>query len=98
MLQSKELIKDLGSIKFGKPHIFTFTVKATTPCEITKLVVGCGSCTKATINKTKLQPEENIDINVIFTPGSTGKQTKHITVRYDADSVLKLEFTADVYP
>lgn len=98
MLSTKESIKDLGNIKFGRPQTFTFTVKTDTECEITKLVVGCGSCTKASINKTKLKPEESADINVIFTPGSTGKQTKHVTVRYDADSVLKLEFTADVYP
>lgn len=99
MLISHEPTRDLGSLKFGKPNTFTFLVKndGTDQLEITKLVVGCGSCTTATTHKTKLEPQEEIPINVTFTPGRTGKQTKHVTVRYNADSTLKLEFTADVY-
>lgn len=65
--------------------------------EITKLVVGCGSCTKASTEKTIIQPDEETLVNVIFTPGRTGIQTKHISVRYNGDMILKLEFTADVY-
>jgi len=47
--------------------------------------------------KEVLQPGEDGIINVTFTPGSTGNQTKHISVRYDESQVLKLEFTAEVY-
>ena len=99
MLVTKESIKELNRIKYGKPVSFTYRVKneTGTPLEINKLIVGCGSCTKATTNKTNLAPDEEIDINVVFTPGSTGPQKKHVTVRYNEDMILKLEFTADVY-
>jgi hypothetical protein len=99
MLTTSEHTKNLGRLKFGRPTGFNFQVKneTTRQIEITKLVVGCGSCTKANIVKTKLQPEEEATIDVVFTPGSTGPQKKHITVKYDANSVLRLEFTAEVY-
>lgn len=99
MLIATEPTKDLGRVKFGKPTSFNFLVvnQGVDPLEITKLVVGCGSCTTATTSKTKLEPNEEIPINVVFTPGRTGNQTKHVSVRYNADSVLKLEFTAEVY-
>jgi hypothetical protein len=99
MLTTSEPTKNLGKLKFGRPVPFNFQIKNETNrrVEITKIVVGCGSCTKAQIIKTKLEPEEESTISVVFTPGSTGQQKKHITVKYDADSVLKLEFTAEVY-
>ncbi len=99
MLETSIHTKELGRLKYGKPTSFTFSVKNTgsNQLEINKLVVGCGSCTKATVPKTTLQPNEEVDVKVVFTPGSTGKQTKYISVRYDDSKVLRLEFTADVY-
>ena len=99
MLTTQEPTKNLGRLKYGKATGFLFNIlnASQTDAEITKIVVGCGSCTKASTLKTKLGPNESTDINVVFTPGSTGAQKKHITVRYNADSVLTLEFTADVY-
>lgn len=99
MLITKEPSRSLGKLKYGKPTNFLFQVQnqGTSPIKIDKLVVGCGSCTKAKIQKTLLQPEETVNVDVTFTPGSTGLQTKHITIRYDETEVLKLEFTADVH-
>lgn len=99
MLISTEPTKDLGSIKFGKPHKFLWKIKNDSPnqVEINKLLVGCSSCTTAQMSKTILDPEEESTILVTFTPGKPGNHKKHISVKYDNDAILKLEFTADVY-
>lgn len=99
MLASKEFKKDLGKLKFGKVIGFSFNLKneSQSPIEIVKVTVGCGACTKASCNKTNLKPNEEAEIFATFTPGRLGQQTKHINVHYDTDSVLKLEFMADVY-
>lgn len=99
MLTAIEPTKNLGKLKYGKPSGFNFQIKNQSGREIkiNKIVVGCGSCTKASTTKEILQPGEDGIINVTFTPGSTGNQTKHISVRYDESQVLKLEFTAEVY-
>ena len=97
MLVVNEPTKDLGRIRFGKPHNFTYHIKntGTTWAEITKLVVGCTSCTKAHTTKTKLSPGEETIIDVIFTPGSIGPQKKFILVRWDNANEIKLSFTAE---
>ena len=86
-------------MKFGKPNGFSFIVKndTITNLEINKLIVGCGSCTKASTSKVLLKPNEETTIDVVFTPGSTGPQKKHVTVNYDNNQALRLEFTAEVY-
>lgn len=90
---------ELGAIKYGKAKKFTIPLKNESPrsIQIDKISVGCGSCTKATLNKNTLNPEEGILMDVVFTPGTTGQQTKTITIRYDNDQVLELQFTAEVY-
>lgn len=99
MLETSIPVTDLGRLKYGKPFNFVIPVKNSSLRDITidKVMVGCGSCTKVQAPKTLVQPNEEISINATFTPGSTGKQKKHISVRYDGDQILKLEFTADVY-
>lgn len=99
MLTSTQPITQLGSIKYGKAKRFTIPVRNEGPrsIQIDKLVVGCGSCTKATLLKNTIDTEEEVLMNVVFTPGTTGQQTKTITIRYDNDQVLELQFTAEVY-
>jgi len=99
MLTTNVLTKDLGRLKYGRPTTFNFQVKNEGPrtLKIDKLTVGCGSCTKARILKTSIAPDEEVLIEATFTPGSIGPQTKHITIRYDNDQVLQLQFTADVH-
>lgn len=99
MLTTREPKRDLGRIKFGKPTKFTIPVKndGDLPIKIDKLVVGCGSCTEANVGNTMIYVGQEVLVNVKFTPGSVGPQTKHISVRYDSDQILRLEFTADVY-
>jgi hypothetical protein len=91
--------KDLGSIQFGKPHGFIFPVQnsGSLPIEITKIIVGCGSCTTAVSAKNKLAAGESTDIRVTFTPGSLGKQKKHLDVEWNRSQNLRLTFTAESY-
>jgi hypothetical protein len=88
---------NLGDLKFGQPHSFAFELTNPTPSPITvnKLVLGCHSCTKAHIESNIIKPGESTKVQVIFTPGSTGIQSKHIDVFY-ADQSLSLKFTANV--
>lgn len=88
---------DLGKIKFGKPHSFNMTFRndSNKDVTVTKLVVGCSSCTKAQIRNTILHPSDIGVIETVFTPGTLGKQKKNVSVLTD-NGTLKLEFTADV--
>lgn len=99
MLTTKDSPIDLGDIPFGKPTNFSFTVKneGRVPIEITKLWVGCASCTKATTHKAKLADGECTTINVVFTPGTIGKQQKNVQVQWNGNQVLRLDFTANSY-
>lgn len=84
MLTTNQKELDLGHVKFGQPYNFKFTLKNSSKQEvhITKLVVGCQSCTTAYTNKPNVAPGETTDINVTFTPGSTGPNIKNISVNY----------------
>lgn len=75
---------ELGKLKLGIPHSFTYTLKNDykEPVTITALVKGCGSCTEASVNKQIIGVGDSTDINVIFTPGSTGLNNKIINVQY----------------
>lgn len=98
MLTTQEPTKDLGVLKYGKSENFNYVLKneSSEPLHIEKVIVGCGSCTTAKVYKTNINPGDTTILQASFTPGSTGKQTKYIQVRYNSDSILKLEFTADV--
>lgn len=87
---------DLGSIKFGKPLKFTYTIRNTgdKDVKIKKLSVGCGSCTVATIQPDLVKASSQGTVNVTFTPGSIGIQKKWVDVLYDNTS-LRLEFRGE---
>jgi len=99
MLSTAKPTIDLGSLKYGKPHSFTYEIKNDSPNPITvdKVIVGCGSCTTASMNRSLFQPGDTATLKATFTPGSTGKQLKTIQIKQKDGSVLKLEFTADVH-
>jgi len=92
----------LGDLKFGSPYSFKFIVKnaSSQPIKINKLVVGCGSCTTAATTKSNLLPGETSNIDVTFTPGSTGAQSKNVSVDYSEGDAhmpaLILKFRAQV--
>lgn len=90
---------DLGRIPFGKPTHFQFDVKnaGKVPVQITKLWVGCSSCTKASCRKAMLADGECTTIDVTFTPGTIGTQRKNVQVQWNGNEVIKLEFTAESY-
>lgn len=100
MLTTNEPVKELGKLKFGKPYTFDFKLKndSEKPILVDKVIVGCGSCTTATLSGNLIQPGTEATLRAIFTPGTTGKQSKYINVKYDSGAVLKLEFTAHVDP
>jgi len=99
MLVASPSTIDLGRIPFGRPVPFSFTVRNTgqVPVEITKLWVGCSSCTKAETKKAMLADGECTTIDVVFTPGSIGAQKKNVQVQWNGNQVIKLEFTAESY-
>ena len=98
MLVVNEADIDLGNLSFGKPHNFQYKVKNNSDqnIKVTKLIKGCGSCTKASINKTDIAPNESALISVEVTPGSTGINKKTIQVLYDDKENLTLSFKAFV--
>lgn len=91
-----ERIKDLGNLKFGEPHKFTYTLTNDTDhlTKITRLVKSCSACTDALTRKTLLQPGESTDVEVTYTPGATGAAEKKIQVLYDKNENLTLVFKA----
>lgn len=84
MLTVDNKVKMLGSLKFGQPHSFTYTLTNdhTQEVHINKIVLGCASCTKASVDKWTVQPGETSILSVVFTPGSLGLQTKTIQILY----------------
>lgn len=103
MLTTNTPVIDLGSLKYGQEFPFTYTVKniGTSEIRISKLSVGCTSCTKASTKDSILSPGQEGTIEVVFTPGSTGLATKHISVNYGmgdgAMPALDLKFKANVH-
>jgi hypothetical protein len=103
MLEANQPELQLGTLQYGVAYPFEYTIKNTSDSadiNIVKLVVGCGSCTKAEMQVNKLKPGEQAKINVVFTPGSTGLQNKNISVAYNmhgnAMPALILKFRATV--
>lgn len=95
---------DLGLLRFGKTYNFKYVItnEHDKPVIINKVRSGCSSCTKAECNRRILAPAESADINVEFTPGSTGIQVKQVSVahmtqdhRVEPDLVLKFKAKVD---
>lgn len=91
--------KDLGRIRFGQPHVFSFEVtnEGPNPVELVKIVTGCTSCTKASTPTKRLDIGQKATINVTFTPGTLGKQKKVVNIYTSDSNVSKFEFTAESY-
>jgi hypothetical protein len=88
---------DLGELKFGEPKHFNFILTNTseTPIEINRLIMGCMSCTTARASKQIVLPKEDVSIDAVFTPGSTGIASKSIYVIWN-NRELKLKFKANI--
>jgi hypothetical protein len=98
MLEPNQHLISLGDLKYGQPYSFKYSIKNTSqnPVTINRVMVGCGSCTTANIQKSLISPGEESDLDVVFTPGSTGLQQKGITIQYDDNNSITLKFTATV--
>lgn len=98
MLVANQQTIELGSLQISQPHKFSYILKNTSDSKtvkIKKLTVGCGSCTQASTTKTEVSPGESAKIEVVFTPNSTGLQSKTITVWTDGGEIA-LSFKAKV--
>lgn len=84
MLIATKPVIDLGKLRYGKKYSFIYTLlnDGEKNISVEKLVIGCSSCTSARINNTLIEKGENGYLEVDFTPGSTGLQSKKITVIY----------------
>lgn len=84
MLVADEQEKLLGNLKFGVPHNFKYIItnSGDKTIIITGLVLGCNSCTKASVAKQILGVGQSTEIDTTYTPGATGISTKNINVQY----------------
>jgi hypothetical protein len=98
MLTTNQPLISLGRIKIGIPNNFKFRLTNTDskPVVIESITVGCGSCTQASTDKVLVESSGTTNINVTFTPNSTGSQLKSITVHYKGGK-LSLKFSAEVW-
>lgn len=102
MLVANQQELDLGRLKFGQPYSFKYvlTNKSDSEVKITKLVVGCASCTKAYTETPIVRAGGSTEVNATFTPGSTGPANKNISVAYTTgghpSAALILKFRAIV--
>lgn len=99
MLRANEQDIDLGTLKYGQPFAFRYTLynDGQSSVFIKKLVKQCHSCTEAFTSTTQIEKGGSGLISVTFTPGHIGKTTKSISVLYNDDKELKLTFKADVH-
>lgn len=88
---------DLGEIKLGQTYNFTISVENTGDyaLKVTQVAVGCGSCTKASMENANIPAKGVSHVNVSFTPGTIGKQTKFVILYFSGGNV-KLEFKSEV--
>lgn len=80
---------DLGTVGLEKERKFNYLITNDSDKEVkvTKLTVGCNSCTKAMLNMPLLSPGQSAPIEVIFTPNSTGVNIKSVNIDYEQGGV-----------
>ena len=85
---------DLGTLQQNKKHNFVALVRndKNFPITVTRIKVGCSSCTEATIRKFTIQPKEDVLMDVKYTPFTVGPHDKYIKVYYTENNV-PLEYT-----
>ena len=102
MLQAVSNEFSLGSVPLNAVRNFKYTVINTSDKLITinKLTVSCGTCTKASMDTAQIPPNGKADVNVIYTPNSTGLNRKRISIDYNVGTAhvdpCILYFDADV--
>ena len=96
MLVAKNQEINLGTLRLGVAHHFQYELenKSAKDIYVDKIILGCHACTSASIRSNKIAPNETGTIEVTFTPGSTGNNSKSISIVYGGTNVLKLKFKA----
>ncbi len=84
MLQAANNDVNLGEVKMEKEYKFKYIVTniSQKAVQINKLTLSCGSCTKASTDKTLLAPNQSTVVSIVFTPNSTGINKKRISIDY----------------
>jgi len=102
MLTADQQSINLGNLPYGIPYSFKFilTNRHSEPVTIVSLQAGCASCTTAVASKSVVSPYDTVDVNITFTPGSTGANKKYINIFYSKGGVAmpqyEVNFTAAV--
>lgn len=92
----------LGSLKFGKAYTFKYHLinPEESSIVIKKAIAGCNSCTTTSFSTSPITKDKGSELTVIFTPGSTGIQSKSINLIYEEDGKVQpqllLKFKATV--
>lgn len=106
MLKVNQTEINLGDLKYGQTHKFSYKIKNTSDkvIIINRLYAGCSSCTKASMAKGSMEPGEESEVHIEFTPGSTGPQNKSVSIAYSSiddrvraypDMLLKFKATVN---
>lgn len=80
---------NLGTIQSNKKHNFVALIRNDKefPITITKLKVGCSSCTEAKVRKNIIEVKEDVLMDVMYKPFSIGTHEKTITIFYTENNV-----------
>ncbi len=91
---------DLGTVKLGQPYRFKYKLinNGDKVVKIENVVLGCGSCTEVEPIMPYIGVGGSTDVQVTFTPNSTGINNKRISVNYlngtNLEEPLILKFSA----
>lgn len=76
-----------GTIQLASSNISTVTFTAEDyPITVNSVIVGCGSCTTAAVNKKTVAIGEVITLSITFTPTSRGINRKRITLNIEENA------------
>lgn len=95
MLTLSENNKNLGNLRLQQPKTFSVKILNNTDkdIKITEIKTGCGSCTSANVDGKSFVPAKSfVNLNIIFTPKSTGINRKTVTI----NGSLIFSFNANV--
>ena len=75
------------NLVFGKKYTFNVPLKNVSDkvINVNKVYVGCTACTTASVKEKTVKPNESVDLEINFTPGSTGVQNKQVSVVYSTE-------------
>lgn len=91
----------LGEVKLNYPTVFNVIVtnRGSEDIKIYEIFAGCQSCTTVSITKPLVGANDNTNVNIVFTPKTTGVHDKTVTLKYklgNEEARTIINFTATV--